>query len=89
MTVTREQRIMEIDANLAFFESKLPDLLAHHRNRFALLREAKIAGIFDTIRDAQTAGEALYSDGKYSVQKVTDKPVELGVYSYAVHMGSP
>ena len=86
---TREQLAEEIDANLAFFETKLADLLQHHRNRYALLREKNIQGIYDTIRDAQTAGASLYCDGKYSIQKITDKPVELGVYSYAMHMGHP
>lgn len=86
---TKDELQKEIDDNLTFFESKLPDLLPHHRNRFALLRERTIAGIFDTIRDAQTAGSSLYPDGKFSIQKITDKPVDLGVYSYAMHLGNP
>lgn len=84
----RELALQEIDKNLAFFESRLPDLLPHHRDRYVLLREASIVGIYDTIRDAQTAAGALYKDGRYSVQKVTDKPVQLGVYSYALHLGT-
>jgi hypothetical protein len=89
MMATNEELMKEIDANLAFFETKLPELLVHHRNRYALLHERSIAGIYDTIRDAQTAGASLYEDRKYSVQKITDKPAELGVYSYALHLGNP
>ena len=84
----REQIQREIDTNLVFFETKLQDLLRHHRDRYVLLREASIAGIYDTIRDAQTAASSLFADGKFSVQKVTDRPVQLGVYSYAMHLGT-
>jgi hypothetical protein len=86
---SNDELMKEIDANLAFFETRLGGLLPHHRDRYALLRQQEIAGIYDTVRDAQTAGASLFPDGKYSIQKITDKPVELGVYSYAMHMGNP
>ena len=67
----------EIDANLEFFLSKLPDLL----------RDQVIAGIYDTARDAQMTGERFYDDGLFSIQKVTRESIDLGYFSHAVHLG--
>ena len=77
----------EIDENLEFFKGKLPELQKDHRNRYALLHGQKIIGIYDTIRDAQTTGNTLYPDKMYSVQKVTDTPMELGFFSHAYSLG--
>jgi len=88
-TMTDQDKLhAEIEENLRFFEAKLHDLLPDHRNRFALLRNKELVGLYDTLRDAQTTGDKLYPDGIFSVQKVTDKDVNLGIYSYAMHMGN-
>ena len=80
-------RQKEIEENLEFFKKKLPDLLKNQRGRFVLLHNKEIVGIFDTIRDAQTAGDKLYPDKIYSIQQVTDASVNLGFYSYADSVG--
>lgn len=77
----------EIDQNLEFFQQKLPELLKDHKNRFALLHDRSISGIYDTIRDAQTAGEKLFPDKRYSIQQITDVPINLGYFSYADSLG--
>jgi hypothetical protein len=82
-----EELQKEIDQNLEFFEKKLPDLLRDQRNRYALLRHREIVGIYDTIRDAKTTAEKLYSDKLYSIQQVTDASLNLGFYSYADSLG--
>jgi len=76
----------EIDQNLEFFKEKLPELLKDHRNRYALLQKKSISGIYDTVRDAQTAGDKLYPDKIYSIQKITDVAINLGFFSYAGSM---
>lgn len=78
----------EIDKNLEFFRSKLPELMSGHRGRYVLLKNANIVGIYDTVRDAQMTGSKFFPDGIFSVQKVTDQPVDLGYFSHAVHLGS-
>jgi hypothetical protein len=78
----------EIDENLEFFQSKLGELLKGHRNRYALLRHRQIIGMYDTLRDAKMAGDKLYTDGIFSIQEVSDSATNLGVYSYAMHMGA-
>lgn len=77
----------EIDENFAYFQTMLPDLLRDHRNRYALLRSKEIVGIYDTIRDAQTTGDRFFPDRIYSIQKVSDVPVDLEFFSHAGLMG--
>jgi hypothetical protein len=77
----------EIDDNLAFFETKVDDLIHDHRDRYALLRHKKVIGIYDTLRDAKVAGDNQFTDGIFSIQKITKKSVDLGVFSHAMHLG--
>jgi len=78
----------EVDRNYEYFRQELPNLMEHHRNRFALIRDCNVTGIYDTIRDAQTAASQLYSDGLYSIQQITNAIGDLGFYSHAVHLGT-
>jgi hypothetical protein len=77
-----------VDSNFAFFQAELPKLLTQHRGKFALIRDRKITGFYDTIMDAQTSGTQLYSDGLFSIQQVTDEIGDLGFYSHAMHLGA-
>ena len=70
-----------IDENYAAFEKELPKLMLRHAGRFALMRNASIVDFFDTARDAVITGEHLYADDEFSVQEVTQTPVNLGRYS--------
>lgn len=78
----------EVDRNFAFFQAELPKVLGQHRGKYALIRDSKIIGYYDTAVDAQTSGHQLYQDGLFSIQKVTDEPLDLGFYSHAVHLGA-
>lgn len=74
----------QVEKNYEAFTKQLPSLLATHRGKFALMRNGKIAQFFDTARDAHVAGQALFADGLFSIQEVSDGSVDLGYYSYAV-----
>jgi hypothetical protein len=87
MHAEREKQQTEIESNFVFFQGKLPELLARHRDRFALIRHKEIVDFFDTARDAKAAGGKLFADRMFSVQKVTDSPLDLGIFSHAVHLG--
>jgi len=87
MSSAARSKQQEIDDNFEFFRQKLPDLLKDHRNRYVLLRDKKIVGIYDTVRDAQTTAENFYKDGLYSIQQVTDVAIDLGYFSHAVCVG--
>jgi hypothetical protein len=75
----------QLDRNYQAFASQLPTLLAAHRGKFALMRDGQIIEFFDTARDAYVAGNTLYKDDRlFSVQEVTDSPIDLGFFSHAV-----
>lgn len=74
----------QINKNYEAFVARLPELVATHRGKFALMRDGEIVSFFDTAADAHTAGGALYADGLFSVQEVVDTPADLGFFSHAV-----
>lgn len=76
----------EVDENFEAFVKELPSLLLTRRGQFAVLRDRKITGFYDTIRDAQTAASQLYPDELFSIQQVTTAVGDLGFYSHAVYL---
>ena len=80
-----EQTVKEIDANYEAFQEALPDLLPHETDRWALMRRGECVDFYDTLRDAETAGRAMYKDRIFSVQQVSDTVVDLGWFSHAVY----
>ena len=77
----RRQR-EEVDRNYEAFQALLPGLLETDAGRAALMRDGKLVECFDTDRDAFLAGRAMFADGLFSVQRVSDRPVNLGWFSY-------
>ena len=74
----------EVDKNYAAFTQMLPQILAQHRNKFALMRNAEVVGYYTTIEDAYVTAEKFLADQPFSVQKVTDLAADLGFFSHAV-----
>ena len=88
MTPTKTDiKQQEVEKNFDFFMSVMPEYTESHGGRYALLRHKKIIDFYDTIRDAYTTGERNYNDGLFSIQQVNPRPVDLGAYSHAVHLG--
>jgi hypothetical protein len=79
----------EVDRNFAFFQAELPRILPAYRDKYALIRDKKIENYFDTFVDAHTAGSQLFKDDLFSIQQVTEKSVDLGFFSHAMHLGNP
>jgi hypothetical protein len=77
----------EIDRNLFAFLPRIPQLIADHEGEFALLRHQELVSLHKRLRDALDEASNSFSDGIFSIQQVTDKPVELGFFSYADHSG--
>ena len=88
MSNSPPDRQKEVDDNLDFFLGELPKLSQLHLGKFALLRNRTIAGIFDTPMDAVSAGNLSYPDKPFSIQQITEAPVDLGYYSHARDMGN-
>jgi hypothetical protein len=84
----RQTKQKEIDANLAAFLEKLPNIPVVYKGKFAILRDKEIVGYYDTVSDAINAARKLYPDERFSVQLVTDTGVNLGYYSYAVPLAA-
>jgi hypothetical protein len=50
------------------------------------MRDGEIVGFFVKPGDAYRAGVERYADGIFSIQEVTDEPIDLGFWSHvAVH----
>ena len=74
----------QIERNYGAFEEQLPALVATQRGKFALMRDGQIIEFFDTARDAYVTGKQLFEQDKlFSVQEVTETPVDLGFFSHA------
>lgn len=55
-----------------------------HRGEYALLKSCEIVDFFASPGIAYRQGLARFSDEVFSIQQVTDQPVELGMMSVAV-----
>jgi hypothetical protein len=83
MDVPRQKQ--EVDGNYDSFTRLLGAILPEHRDKLALMRDRKIVGYFDTPRQALVSAAGRFPDGIFSVQEVTDEPLDLGFWS---HVGS-
>jgi len=74
----------EVDKNYDVFMQMLPTIVVQHRNKYALMKSGKVVGYYSTLEDAYVTAEQFFSDEPFSVQKVTETPVDLGFFSHAV-----
>ena len=75
----------EVDRNFEAFEAMLHGILPIHRGEFALMNNGKVLSYFPSEADALAAGRRMFDDGVFSVQEVTDRPVDLGFFSHAIN----
>ena len=80
MDYTRQK--LEVDRNYDKFARILGELLSNHRDQLALMRDGQVVGFYDTPREALEAASALFPDGIFSIQEVTDEPIDLGFWSH-------
>ena len=83
--MTSAAQRQEIDANYDAFQRILASLLTDHRNRYALMRRREVISIVDTPGEAFDIGMDRYPDGIFSIQEVTDEPIDLGFFSHVAH----
>lgn len=75
---------IEVDRNYDWFQRNLSLFLDAHRDRYALLKSASVVEFFDAPGEAYRGGLSRYPDRIFSIQQVTDEPVELGFMSIAI-----
>jgi hypothetical protein len=81
-----ERQRQEVDRNYDIFMRQLATLLPEHRDQYALMRDGEIVGFFAKPGDAYRAGLELFPDEIFSLQEVTDEPIDLGFFSHvAIH----
>lgn len=83
MDIARQKQ--QVDLNYDAFVRLLGGILDEHRDELALMRDGKIVGFFDTPKAALQAANAMFSDEIFSLQEVTDEPIDLGFWSHVAH----
>ena len=78
----RARQSREVDDNYDAFQRVLAGILPAHRDEYALMREREIVGYFAKVGDAWREGLHRYSDEIFSIQEVTDEPIDLGFFSH-------
>lgn len=81
----RAQQKLEVDRNYDAFMRILGGVLAEHRDQLALMRDGRIVGYYQTPREALQAASEQFPDGIFSIQEVTDEPIDLGFWSHVGH----
>lgn len=81
--MNRNAQQREVDANYDFFQRHLGAILADHEGEYALIRSRRIMGYFEKPGSAYDEGMRRFSDGRFSIQEVTDEPLHLGFWSIA------
>ena len=82
--MAEDAKSAEVATNFAAFQRKLPELLETHAGKFAVMRHGEVVDFFDTLTDAARFGTRTYSDDMFSVQEVTERRIELGLFSVAL-----
>jgi hypothetical protein len=75
----RQQIQEEVNKNFDFFKKELPQLMMGHLGQYALLKNASIVEFFDSFNDANKYAKLAFTDRMYSIQKVTNRIVRLGI----------
>lgn len=81
-----ESLTLELRQNFEAFKKLEPNLIDKATGKYALMRRRKLINIYDTARDAEVTGAKFYEDKLFSIQKIGQKPINLGYYSHAVRL---
>ena len=85
----RARQEREVEANYEAFRGQFNELLRAHPGKYALMRGGECVEFFSKMEDALKAGKLCYKDGLFSVQKVHNRPVDLGLRRPPVLRGRP
>ena len=68
--------------NFLFFEGVVREYIDQHEGEFALVHGQSVVGFYERPFEAAEAGYAQFSDGLFSIQKVSERPADLGFMAY-------
>lgn len=83
--VDKQER--EIRGNYEFFKSVVGSLMPEHAGEVALIHRQEIIGYFSTADAAVQEGSKKFGDLPFSVQRVINRPIDLGFLSHAADNG--
>jgi hypothetical protein len=82
-----DKREAEIRRNYDFFKSVVAKLMPDHGGETALIHQQEIVGYFSTPGEAVAEGNRRYGALPFSVQRVINRPIDLGFFSHATDNG--
>jgi hypothetical protein len=82
-----EPREVNIRANYSYFQGVVASLMEDHEGQVALIRDCAIIAYYDTAGEAVAEGARQFGDLPFSVQRVINRPIDLGFLSHAAHNG--
>ena len=76
---SREDYIKEVERNYDAMQSRLPELIKNNniKGKYALMQKERIKGYYNSFDEALFAGNKKYQDQPFSIQKVTNEPLQL------------
>lgn len=77
-----EAREAVLRQNFDYFQSVVSGHMALHAGEYALLRFKSVVGFFEKPLEAVQAGRSQFDDDLFSVQRVIDRPLDLGFIAY-------
>lgn len=80
-----ERQKQQVDLNYDAFVRMLGGILDNHRDKLALMRDGSIVGYYDTPKSALQAANSMFPDAIFSLQEVTDEPIDLGFWSHVAN----
>lgn len=80
-------RELEIRRNYAFFKDLVSSAMADHSGETALIHKCSIIDYYSTAGEAVRAGMDRFGELPFSIQRVIDKPIDLGFLSHATDNG--
>lgn len=80
---SRASQRAEVQANYEAFEAELPSLMKRHVGKFAVYRHRQLLEFFDDYCVAERFGRSRFDDGLFSIQEVTQEPLDVRWFKYA------
>lgn len=80
-------REAEIRQNYIFFKSIVSGMMDEHAGKFALIHDCTVLAVYETAGEAVAEGARQFGDSPFSVQRVINRPIDLGFLSHATDNG--
>lgn len=84
-----DRRAAAIRENFDYFQGIVASLMEEHAGKYALLHDQSVIGIFNRPIEALNAGRDKFDDDPFSIQRVIDRPLDLGFMSYGAGDRAP